>query len=271
MPDAAIAKLLAQAQLSFVGTVEQTGAATLSDLPVDERTAVVQVDQVLHAPEAFGRLAGSRITVQLAGDAQPPAAGETWAFFANGLAFGESIAVSEVGRLAVKEVQSHLDAAAAGKVSGPFAGIREGLERDRLRAHAEAADAVVLGRVVKLEKAVDTGFSEHDPDWWKATLDVHHVEHGDLQPGEVEVLYPNSLDVRWHRAPKLHAGQEGIWVLHATEGALREAAPYSVEAPEDYQSTQGLEALRGDGGAGGGAGADQGQGQGQGQGEGAGA
>jgi hypothetical protein len=249
MSDEAISELLARATFSFVGTIEHVGASTMGELPIDERTAVVHVDHVLHAPAAFSQMAGSRVTVQLDSNADPPAVGEALAFFANGLAFGESLAVSEVGRLPLSAVEPHLAAAAAGEVATPFAPLHERLERDRLRKHAGEADAIVLARVVKLEKAPHTGFSEHDPDWWIATLDVHHVERGEVEPGEVAVLYPNSLDVRWHGAPKPKAGQEGLWVLHASEGDLREAAPFRIEHEEDYRPTYGLQSLRDEGDA----------------------
>ena len=66
MPDDAVTKLLKQSSISFVGTVERLGASTMTDVPIDNHTAVVRVDQVLHAPDAFVNLAGSPVTVQLA-------------------------------------------------------------------------------------------------------------------------------------------------------------------------------------------------------------
>ena len=103
---------------------------------------------------------------------------------------------------------------------------------------------MVVGRVVRLEKAVPSGGSEHDPDWWLATLDVHHVERGDVGVGEIGVLYANSLDVRWRRAPKPRAAQEGVWILHATADNLRDAAPFQILHPEDYQPVHQLDSLR---------------------------
>src|SRR5438045_2018768 len=105
MSDEAISVLLRQTSFSFVGTIEHLGAATMTNIPINERTAVVRVDYVLHAPPAFAGLQGQRITLQLAADKDPPAVGEAAAFFADGLAFGESIAVTEVGRLPVEAVE----------------------------------------------------------------------------------------------------------------------------------------------------------------------
>jgi hypothetical protein len=248
MADDAITALLRRAPLSFIGTVEHLGASTMGDIPIDERTAVVQVAQVLHAPKTFTNIEGHRVTLQLAADAAPPSVGETVAFFAQGLAFGESVALTEIGRVPLQDVEPHVTAATERGERGAFEPILRQLEGERLREHASGSDAVVVGRVVKLEDAVGPATSEHDPDWWKATLQVDHVESGNVQPGELEILYPNSLDVRWSAVPKPKASQEGVWILHATEGRLRDAAPFQILHPDDYQPVQQLDAIRGTGG-----------------------
>jgi len=182
--------------------------------------------------------------LQHAADKDVPKVGDTAAFFVEGLAFGESVAVAEVGRLPVKAVEPHASTSFAVGQPGAFATLERQLEIQRLREHADSADAVVVGRVTKLERAFEPVPSEHDPDWWKATLDVFHVEKGNVAPGEVTVLYPNSLDVRWRKAPKPKASQGGMWLLHATDGKLNAAAPFALLHPEDFQPTQELDALR---------------------------
>jgi hypothetical protein len=243
MADGALTELLRKAPISFVGTVENLGAATMSDVPIDERTAVVFVDHVLHAPEPFVGLEGHRVTLQLADDGEPIAEGQSATFFAEGLAYGETVALKEVGRLPVDAVEPHVMRAVEGGEPA-FAALEREVEADRFREHADAADAVIVGRVMGLQNVGDPPRSEHDPDWWKATIDVVHVERGDVAPGSVEVLYPNSLDVRWRKSPKPKASQEGVWVLHATEGALREFAPFRILDPQDYHPVERLEALR---------------------------
>lgn len=244
MPDEAIVRLLRQAPFSFVGTIEHLGAATMTDVPIDDRTAVVRVDYVLHSPDAFAALEGQRITVRLVADRDPPAVGDTAVFFAEGLAFGESVAVAEVGRLPLDEVEPHITRAMEAGEPTAFADLQRQVEAERLRDHASRADAIVVGRVVRLEKAVPTSFSEHDPDWWLATLEVHHVERGAVEVGQIAVLYANSLDVRWRAAPKPKASQTGLWILHTTEGDLTRVAPFQILDPQDYQPVQRLDALR---------------------------
>lgn len=243
----AIPKLLRDSAFSFVGTIEHLGAATMTDVPVDGRTAIVVVEQVLHAPEAFSQLAGSRVTLQLAAKGAAPKVGNRAAFFANAVAFGDSLALTEVGRLAVDSVEPHLAAAAAAGGPAPFLDFQTQIENDRLLAHANAADAVVVGRVAKLEEVPKVGYSEHAQLWWKATLDVDHVEKGKAKPGKLAILYANSLDVRWRNAPKPKAGQGGLWILHATKEPLSKSAPFQILHPEDYQPIQSLDTLRGNG------------------------
>lgn len=245
MTEGAIIDLLQRAPFSFIGTIQELGAATM-DVPVDDRTAVVSVVRVLHAPDVLLGLGGQRITLQLAADVDPPSVGDTATFFTQGLAFGDSVAVAEVGRLPVTDVEPHIGLA-ADATEPPFAALNRRLETISLGQHADSSDAVVLGRVVKLEKATpirETGVSEHDPDWWVATLLVNHVERGDVQPGEITVLYANSLDVQWREVPKPKASQSGLWLLHRSEGALANIAPFEIIHADDRQPVQSLDAIR---------------------------
>jgi len=249
MPDNNVTDLLRRSAVSFTGTVERLGASSVPELAeVDDRTAIVLVDRVLHGPPAFADLAGTPVTVQLDPGTDPPAVGERWAFFANGLAFGTGLAVTEVGRLPVGEVEPYVANALAGNAPAPFSDLEAGLKAEQLREHAASAAAVVVGTVTNLRRAAPGPVSEHAPDWWVATLDVHHVEQGDVAPGQIEVLYPNSRDVRWHDTPKPTAGQDGVWILHPTEGAEAVLARYRLEDADDYQPAQSLDSLRADGG-----------------------
>jgi hypothetical protein len=243
MPDD-IVQLLRRAPFGFVGTVEHLGAATMRDVPIDDRTAVVLVDHVLHAPDAFANLQGQRITVRLDPDKAPPQEGESVVFFTQSLAFGDSVAVSEVERRPLEDVETNLTEAAEFGPGAALASLRNEVALAEVRDHLTTADAVVVGRVLRLESTRRSTFSEHDPDWWIAFIDVHHVEQGDVATGELPVAYPNSLDVRWRFAPKPRASQEGIWILHTTTGGLRDFAAFRIIHPEDYQPVERLEALR---------------------------
>ena len=247
-PKQPIRNLLRKSAFSFLGTIEHLGAATMTDVPVDDRTAIVLVEQVLHAPEAFSQLAGTRVTLQLAAKGAVPKVGHRAVFFANAVGFGTSLALVEVGRLPASTVEPQLAAAAAEGGQPPFLEVQETIETDRLRKHVDDADAVVIGRVAKLEEVPSNDLSEHAPRYWKATLEVDHVEKGDAEPGALAVLYANSLDVLWRNVPKPKAGQGGLWILHATKGPLRESAPFQILDPDDYQPVQNLDALRGSGG-----------------------
>jgi hypothetical protein len=211
--------------------------------PADDRTVVVRIDEVLHAPDAFARLAGSTVTLRLADDAPPLKAGAAWSFFANGVAFGESVALQEVGRLASDQVRLQTVEADSGDEL-PLASLQRALDTERLRSHAASAGAVVLGRVVALRRAGGPPLREHDPDWWIATLEIGHVQRGDGIEGDLDVLYPNSIDVRWRDVPKPKAGQDGLWILHATGGDLGSLAPFQILHAEDLQEPQQLEPLR---------------------------
>ena len=218
MPDDAVTKLLKQSSISFVGTVERLGASTMTDVPIDNHTAVVRVDQVLHAPDAFVNLAGSPVTVQLAAKPALPKEGEQYAFFANGAAFGAGIAVSEVGRVPASQVAPHL-ALAASTGAGAFADIQAGIEAQQFRDHVKDAAAVVLGRVTGLQKAAPVAFSEHDPDWWIATIDAYQVVAG---PG---------AEARHDRGPLPEQPRRAVAQLAEAEGRTGRAVRPPCQRP----------------------------------------
>ena len=243
MADETLTRMLREAGFAFVGTVEQAGGATMDDVPVDDRTLVVRVGRVLKAPEAFGTLAGSLVTLQPQEGAEALAEGASRVFFANGVAFGVSVALAEIGRLP-------LDAVEAGGTMAPSAeparleALQAEADAAALREHAAEADAIVVGRVIALERAGGPPLGEHNPDWWRATLHAVHVVRGPIAPdSEVKVLYANSLDVRWRDAPKPKASQDGLWVLHATKGERAQMAPFQILHPTDFQPPQSLRTL----------------------------
>lgn len=240
MAETDIKELVRRAPFSFIGTFEHLGAATSGDLPIDDRTAVARVEFVLHAPAQFLQLEGHRVTVQLAADLDPPAVGSAFAIFAEGLAFGETVAVAEIGRAPVEAITPYFSQAAEVGEHRPFATIEKEFAIGALREHAEAADAVVVGTVVELKEAATPGYSEHDPVWWRATIDVRRVVRGAVELGPLGVLYPNSLDVRWANVPKPKASQEGLWILHSTEGELAEFADYQLLHGDDRQPVAAL-------------------------------
>lgn len=242
MSDNDIKDLLRRSALSFVATVEHLGAATVSGVSIGDRTAVARVEYVLHAPPGFASIAGQRVTIELAVDQPVPAVNDSLTFFVEGVAFDESLVVREVGRLPVSAIMGRITGAAnaQGEVFGPL--LRQ-LETDRLREHAAGADAIVVARVAGLERAFGPVIYEHDPEWWKATLEVYFVKKGDITGNSVVALYPNSIDVRWRQAPKPKASQGGVWLLHATGDDLRAVAPYMLLHPEDFQPTQELDAI----------------------------
>ncbi|MET8546288.1 hypothetical protein ABZW03_37535 [Kitasatospora sp. NPDC004799] len=242
-----LADLVRRAPLSFVGSVTRVGGTSLAAVPVearDERTVVVRVDEVLHAPEAFRQLAGSEVTVQLAADAAPMAVGDAAAFFTQGLVYGDALGVSEVGRLPVGAVLRHISMAAATADELPFTSVQRAIHDEDLVAHAAEADAVVVGTVVGLEDLGLTDFSEHAPHWWRASIEVSIVERGAIEPGPSAFLYPSSTDIRWRQVPNPNAGQESLWLLHRTAGDLAERAAFRILHRDDCQPVQKLAVLR---------------------------
>jgi hypothetical protein len=247
MADQNLKELLAGSSLAFAGTVRALGETPVAGLEADERTAVVQVDEALHGPPEIDLAPGSSVTVQLSADQPALEVGDRATFYANALIYGDTLAVTEVGRT---EPEAHAHLAGPDAALSPVEEALDEIAQDKVLEHAVKADAVVRGHVIALV-AVDPNelLKEHSPQWWIATLDVDLVQRGDVpdvgeEGGQVKVLYANSLDVRWRNWPKPKAGQGGMWILHRNEGDRAQMAPFALEHPEDLQPSLQLELLR---------------------------
>jgi hypothetical protein len=211
-----------QARFVFRGTVQKLKASTIPDAKGVERTAIVRVDEVIRAPEALSDYAGHEITVDLAGR-QKLKAGQQAMFYSSGWIFGDSIAVQAVDHPLLKAAHVTMAAIAGNPVAN--------LADHDAKAQFDRAQVVVSGQVVSVNLpagqaraavlAAGAGpserFSEHDPLWRDAVIEVHAVHKGRHGGKRAVVRFPASHDVMWHQAPKFQAGQEGFFMLHRGE------------------------------------------------------
>jgi hypothetical protein len=242
----------ANATFIFRGTVKKLRSASMKSVPVDDRTAIVRVDQVIEAPKSLAAFAGQDITVQLAGR-KKISAGDELVFHAEGWIFGDSIAVQSVNQEPAKE--SH----ALSRSGDP---VQHHADR-RLRERFDDADVIVSGRVsavrlpaeethrgLRALRASETHkpVSEHDPKWREAVVEIDDVHKGSIKKKQVVVHFPSSTDVRWYKAPKFHPGQQGFFMLHKTKikkaspkaAGLRAAAKAAAPAMEEFEGYTAL-------------------------------
>jgi len=226
-----------EARFVFIGTVRKLRAATMSDVPIDDTTAVVRVVEVIHAPELLAHYAGQDITVRFSARKRLKE-GQQAMFYTNGWLFGESVAVEA---LEIEPVTA--SASRAGRDMGDPVGR---LAQRDLRSRFADAKLVVSGRVISVrmpsdvvaarsaraaERPVVRRISEHDPDWRIAEIQIEKVHKGKLQKDSVSVRFPSSEDVMWYGTPKFHPGQEGFFMLHKVDDAPEERAAMERAAP----------------------------------------
>ena len=215
----------------FKGTIQEVNSATMKQVPVDKRTVVVMVDQVIEAPKNLARLGGHRITVRLSGSgkAQP---GQQFIFYAHGWIFGDSVAVQSVKQEPIKQTKAH--GMLLGQAGDPV--MRK--QNREAEKRFDSADVVVSGKVTAVRlpsesapaaksKSTRAGksksatvarpVSEHSPHWREAVVEIDDVHKGEHGKRTVVVRFPSSTDVRWYKAPKFQPGQQGTFMLRKTE------------------------------------------------------
>jgi hypothetical protein len=241
MAPATVEQLARSSQFVFHGTVNRLEASTLAQLPAHERTAVVNVDEVIHSPATLDDFTGKEITVLLAKpDADKP--GEQAVFFTTSWLYGESLAVIE---------QGHVGAADLPGLRKQVASIITGMRDEELQDRLARASLVVVGKVRdtrphKSERPQPV--TEHAPDWWQADVTVESVEKGKLAKDRVAVLFAASTDEFWSDSPKFTPGQDGIWILQRNQKergwpVMREPGLTAL-SPLDYHPRGDLERIR---------------------------
>lgn len=250
---AEVDQLTAQAEFIFKGTLQKVKAATMTTVPITDKTVVVKVDEILQAPEPFRNFVGKEVTVVLskAPEGQP---GDQAIYFTKGWLYGQSIAVVEVGKLS-NSTRAAGQAALTAQNEQVTKAVEKLGDKD-LRTRVASSDLVVVGKVtsVRPAEAVKAAIrsmrlSEHDPQFLEATIEVERTEKGQLSGNTVKVVFPSSMDVMWYQAPKLKVGQEGAFILHADEakrviGAVNLPKTYTVLDSSDFQPKDRQEQLR---------------------------
>jgi hypothetical protein len=227
------------APFALLGAIDRVGDATMPIITPGERTAVFRVESVLWAPAALPDLTGAEVTVELRTLTK---AGERMLLLADGWMYGESVAVREAGRRDPGRVDNLRDRHVREQEEAPVLHLSE-----RVRG----ADAIVVGAVRELrpikrpDEWVPT--SEHDADWWVATIAVEGVVKGRKpRGGRLEAIFANSRDVQWATAPKPDPGQQGVFLLRretrwgAPKGALALLDPADVQPREHLDDIRRL-------------------------------
>ena len=210
----------------FFGTVRQPGGSQVEMLESDAYpTAVVHVDEVLSAPEAVGDVTGRDVTVHLS-DSGRLRRGSRHLFLATSLQFGDEIAVTEVGRLAVTRREERE--------------VRRALLDEKLRQFDESlaerlrlADAVVYGVVLRIESVAPEAagrpetVGEAAPSFRAAVLKAWRTLKGRADE-ETRVVFPFPRTQKWSEVPLFVEGEEGVWILQAAGGQTLAAGKVKV-------------------------------------------
>ena len=241
--------LAQKARFIFLGTVTRVKAASMPGVPVSDHTVVVRVDQTLRSGKTLDDFTGKEVTVYLT---KPGSAevGEKSVFFTNGWLYGKGLAVQEVGRIEAKEGRVDLVGSLA-DVRKALADLEQKDADQAIQSRMARAPLIASGKVVSTRPAPGGRhpYSEHDPDWWEAVIDVSAVQKGNAPGKQIVVKYPRSKDELWIDSPKFREGDEGVWILQVDQtekGSPRlRTTGYTALNPLDFQPKAEMErALR---------------------------
>lgn len=212
--DDVVASLAAKSPFIFLGT---TGSGN-----------AVHVETIFRGADTIGNFTNQDVLIE-----RPPGADRKRAiFFATPINYGKLMTAGEDGELAPPDDPQSFAAA--------LARVDQAASDRKLRELLESAEAVVVAKVVSaVELREEWRASEHDPRWSLAKIAVVRTLKG--EPRTTSVVFAGSDDIRWFRSPKLHPGDEGIFLLrHDTKNLLRKGEQPRVEGyilidPADFR------------------------------------
>lgn len=235
-----LASMASESNFIFRGTVSKLQGTTVDVVPAGASTAVVHVGEMLAGSENAGDFTGQDITITLRQPQSVKQADEL-IFFSIVVAYGTSIAVQEVGHVNAKEFTSSLREQVVQSV-------QQRPERE-LQKRLARADLVVTGKVVSYKPVAEregrAPSSEHEPQWWQAEIAVESTEKGTPAGASVAAYIPHSDDIRWFHAPKIEAGQQGVFLLYRMEIPELKTQALVAETSADVQPVTQRERIRG--------------------------
>jgi hypothetical protein len=201
---------------SFVFLGEQTAARA------GEGQAAVRVTRVVDGNAFAKGLTGKTVFTN-----RPGKKGK-FVFFTNGLAYGKTILLGEVGRIAPEEATRFGMRLQGNDIAVPAV---------RLAQRIRAAAVVVRGTVADVREAPRSErapVTEHDPKWMIATITTSEVLKGQ-RAGRYLVAFPGGNDPLWEKLPRFKQGQTGTFILSSERLFLQPQKTFSMGSPLDFQ------------------------------------
>jgi hypothetical protein len=211
MVNVPISEWLQQAQWVVRATVEETTKSTVAVLPSSSNTVALRVDEILYGPEAFADHKNRVVTLY---SSQPTGLvkGYRAVFFTRSWVYGDNLAVVEVGRVEEDPTRN---------IRNEIQSAHSALADQKLLERIRRAELVIVGKVVKTQPAHETQRrqveTEHDPEWWMASVEVVSTVMGKVSEHVISVLFPSSRDEMWIDSPKLAPGQTWILILQRNQ------------------------------------------------------
>lgn len=193
----------------LIGTVLRLGESSVDGVKASRNTAVLKVDVLLSKPEGVLMADGDEITIELL-DPTQFRVGSRATFYTQIWIVGEGVAVKEIGHEPMPR-----DAVLAAASVAPM---RQRLYQARLKQRLDAAETIALGKVVEIRTARTATtqrrlYTEHDPNWQEAVIQVDSLLKGAAGRSQLVVRFPGSVDVQFFGAPKFEVDQTGIFLL----------------------------------------------------------
>ncbi len=210
----------------FRGTVVKLHAST-EGIPLEPRTAVVRVDEVLSGTEGVGNFKGQEVTLRLL-PKEKVKEGDSLVFSTSPYTYRKTAGFTELSSHPASQSALLTQQIARDKIT---------LQDRSTQKRLVDADLVVVGTVgeTTMAKGVPAPQEEHDPVWFQAPVRVESVEKGKSDLTVLTVYFARNNDSHWAKAPKLSQGERALFLLHTDKAQAFGLKGYFVVDPSDVR------------------------------------
>ncbi len=237
-PSEEFISVVEQANFIFKGTVIQWNASNI-DAHIYGRSAIVRVDEVIDAVEAYRGSKKREITVLLA-DSNFQISSGTITFYTTGWYYGNA--------LGVREIKNSFNTISNPNLKEDIRQARRKIYERYLSWELKSANVVVEGIVIEtnLDLLPKSNLrSEHNPDIKAARIRINKIHKGEANAKTVVVYYASSMDIAWSNSPKLKKNQQGIFLLQRDQAfPILNKKEYTILDNRDVQPLSQLTTIK---------------------------
>ena len=226
-----IEKTIKSAPLVFVGIVKQIKASNLEAIKASNDFSLVQILNVIDAPQAFQGITGTIVTIKSAANTKLKT-GDTRLFYTKKFMYGENLALEAVE---VEKVEKDHR-----QIVHDLRNVKSNMERKKQLTRIQNAILIVEGKVISMKESdlnKNYPLSFKSPYWIVVSIKLSKTLRGRYNNKTIDSLINKGGETEEETPLEINIGQSGVWILKKEKISNNKKSLgefYIIEEPEDF-------------------------------------